>query len=818
MSLQDLRFALRQLIRNPTLTVIAILVLGVGIGATTALFSVVDAVVLEPLPFPEPEELVRLQELTPDGDSMSVSAANFLDFKAQSRSFEDLAAVDLPSASTLTQGDEPERFVTQAVTPSFFRILDAEPVLGRNFLHDETIPGEPPRAVILTHGLWQRRFGGDPDLVGQALELDGASLEVVGVLPEGFSFLQNPELFLPLAPDPDHPRDDHRLEAFGRLADGVSVETARSELGTLAARLAETYPDSNEGYGVLLTPFRETHIGEDVIRASWILFAAVGLLLLLACANVSNLLLARATTRRAEMALRTALGAGREQLIRQLLTESIVLAVLGAGVGVLVAFWSVSAIASLDVLPALVTVDVDREVLIFALGAALVTGLVFGLAPALQASHGDIKTILNAGGRNAPPRERRLRDALAVGELALATILLVAAGLLGQTFLRLLESHPGFTTDGVVAVELSLPAERYPEFEPPTANYYREIVERLEALPGVEAAGAIMVRPWSGLRPRNQVVPERGPRADGDPLPIQWRAVTPGSFDALEIPLLSGRLFGPEDRVDRDVQEIEEGEEGKEGESPALAAVVSRSLAERLWPVGEAVGERLRWGDAEGSAIVVVGVVGDVQDVEYGAPPPPMLFVPHESVPWSDMTIVARTAGDTATGDAAVLAAAVQREIRAVDPVIAVPVPEPLAASRRHAMATPRFHLLLMTVFAAVALLLAATGVYGVLSFAVAERSREIGIRLALGARPADMMSLVLRVGLRLIVLGLGLGVLGAVAASQLLESLLYETPAVHPATYAAVAVLLASVAFFASYLPGRRATRVDPREAILNE
>ena len=786
---QDLVYAGRQLRKAPLFTAIAVLTLALGIGATTAIFSVVDAVVLRPLPYPEPERLVRLWESNPQTDEFSVSDPNFLDWRQSNRSFTDMAAIRYASF-TLAGDGEPVRIDVAAVSASFFSLLGVRLELGRAFLPEEDRPGGPP-VVLLGHRLWQERFGADPGIVGKSVRLDGRSFTVLGVVPADFRFLPWAQIWIPLAPDAAAERDDHWLDVVARLKPGVSVTQARADMDALAARLAVRYPDSNREWGAHLVPLPEVIVGPQVTRTMLALFAAVGLLLLMACVNVSNLLLARASVRGREMGLRAALGAGRGRLLRQLLTESVLLSLVGAAVGLGVARGAVALLQALgpEGVPRLDEVVLDGRVLAFTAAAALLTGVLFGLAPALQASRTDLYALLQQGGRTALVGGRRLRDGLVVGELALAMVLLIGAGLMIGSFLRLQRVETGYRTQDVLAVPIELPEREYPPERRMLA--VRDVQERIAALPGVRAVGATNAPPFGGFRPANRFAVEgREARPDDEYLSADWRAVTPGFFPALGIPLRRGRFLTAEDR-----------------HGAPEAIVISETLAARLWPDADPVGRRLLWGGAGGQPLTVVGVVGDVRDMELEAAPHSVVYLPHAQFPWLSMTLMIHTEGNPAG-----LPAAIRRALHDQDASLPLPEIRPLAASLDGALGAPRFRMLLFAFFAAVALVLAVTGVYGVMTFAVTSRTRDIGIRLALGARPGGILALVLRRGLLLTGVGIALGCAGAFALTRFLASLLFGTTPTDPVVFATVALLLAAVATCAGLFPAGRAAAIDPR------
>lgn len=792
--LADLRSAARTLRRSPGFALVAGLTLAVGIGATTSIFSVLHAVVLRPLPYPAPERLVWVSETTPQGDDFSASERNYLDFREQVGSLTGLAAA-ADREVTLLGDDEPERLSALAVTPSFFGVLGVEPALGRAFLPEEESPSAD--VAVLSHGLWTSRFASDPGVVGRQLDLRGARRTVVGVMPPDFVSPGDPDVWIPLAPDPGAAREDHELAMIGRLAPGVSLPAAAAEMAAVARRLGERFPESNGGWGVRLVPLADRMIGPDVARTMWVLMGAVGLLLLLMCANLANLLLARGVSRRREMGLRTALGAGRGRLARQLLAESLLLALGGGAAGLLLAVWGVPLVRAL--LPAgtprVEEVSVSGAVLAFALGASFLASLLFGLFPALQASATDVAAALREGGRASSAAGRRVRDSLVVGEVALAMTLLVAAALLAGSFLRLQRVETGFAEAETLAVPITLSGAALEE-DGAGGGFLPEVEARLRALPGVEAVGATNVAPLEGGGTVVNLSVEGRPSGPGETSFARWRSVTPGFFDAAGVALLRGRTLEPADFAP---------------DAPSVV-VVTGAFAAKVLPGEDPLGRRVAMGVNGTNWRTIVGVVEDVRDVEVAESPQPLFFFPHTGG-WPWMTLLVR-----ASGDPIALAGAVRRAVWEVDPTLAVPRVEPISAARRDAVAGPRFNLLLMGAFAAVALALALIGVYGIMSHSVLQRTREMGIRIALGARPERVVGMVLGRGARLVAAGVALGTVAALASARLLGSLLFETPPSDPLVLAGTAATLALAGLASAWVPARRAARVDPMEALRHE
>jgi putative ABC transport system permease protein len=792
----DLRYAARSLRRNPGFALVAVLTLALGIGATTAIFAVIDAVMLRPLPFAQPERLVHVWETTPEGEVFTAADPNYLDLRDRNRTFEAMAAYKQAALSLTGHGDA-RRLEGMAVTHSLFPLLGVRPALGRTFLPEEDSPGGDTRVALLGHALWQDQFGGDPAIVGSTITLDRQPYTVTGVMPEGFEY-PGAELWIPLAPDPARERDDHWLWIVGRLRPDVTLAAAQGDLQSIARSYGEQHPVIG-GWGIRLESMSERIVGPGFRQTMLVLLGGVGGLLLIGCLNLANLLLARATARQTEIGIRSALGAGRSRIARQLLTESLLLAALGSAAGLVVAAWAIGTLRGLAPgwVPRLDEVAIDWRVMAFAFGLGLATSLLFGLAPAVRASRVELAQTLRQGGRSVSPSHRRLRNGLVVVQVALATALLVSAGLLMRSFMRLQAADPGFDAAGVVAVPIQFDEAAYGEAWRRVV-FLDQLVERIEAVPGVVAAGASAVDPFSGWNLSNDVTPAERAAEVGASGYVQagWRAVTPGFFSAMRIPLLRGRTFTGADPYD----------------GPVIG-VVTAALAERLWPGEDPVGKQLFRGGVDGEPLTVIGVVGDYHDVNIGGDPPLILFIPNNQMAWPSMTLLVRSALD---GPA--VAAAVREQIRALDPNLPVPEIRPLERSVSAAVAGPRFRSVLLGAFAAIALILAAVGVYGVASFGVARRIREFGVRLALGATPADVSGMVLRSGLALAAAGVALGIVAAWGLSRFLSTLLYDLSPTDPGTFAAVALLLGAVTVLATYLPGRRASRVDPVVALRDE
>jgi putative ABC transport system permease protein len=800
---QDLLYAFRRLRANPGFTAVAILTLALGIGANSAIFSVINAVLLRPLPYPESHRLVGVYHVW-QGQRAVMSPANFLDLRAQSRTLEDAAAIDRTEV-TITGAGEPIRIDASAVSASFFNVLRARPLLGRTFAPDENAPGKD-RVVVLAYGLWQQRFGGRTDIVGSSISIDGTPRAVIGVMPRGFSYPREQSLWIPLeyTDRTRSARGAWYLRAIARLKPGVSAEQSAGEIAALGTALEKQYPRANTDVGFTTYPLHEALVG-DVRPALLVLVGAVGFVLLIACANVANLLLARAMARETELAVRTAVGAGRGRLVRQLLTESLMLGLLGGLAGLLIAFWGADMLVALqpDGIPRLNEVAIDRDVALFTLGVSLLAGLVFGAIPALQMTRGSLAGSLKYAGRaNMAGRGNvRMRAMLVVAEMALAVMLLAGAGLLIKSFGRLQGVDPGFRPEETLSFELSLPPTKYSE-QTQIVSFYDRLVERMRALPGVQAAGGVMGLPLSGLGFNFTFrVLGRPEYAPGQHQDIAVRVATPDYFRTLGIPLKRGRLFADTDTA----------------QGPKVA-LLSETAARQHFPNEDPIGQRIElgWHGGPGATRAggeVVGIVGDVRefglDEEYAAE----IYLPMRQWPVGSMTIVARSVVPPLS-----LVEDVKRAVGEIDPDLPVSNVRTVEELVADSVAQPRFYMLLLAAFAGVALILAAIGIFGVMSYTVSQRTREIGIRMALGAHSSSVVSMVVRQAMWLALLGLSLGVVGALALSQTITTLLFDLSPTDPFTFATVATLLALVAFLASWLPARRAASVDPMVALRAE
>ncbi|MGH9789365.1 MAG: ABC transporter permease [Candidatus Acidiferrales bacterium] len=799
---QDLRYGARQLARSPGFTAVAVLTLALGIGANTAIFSVANAVLLQPLPYQEPDRLVRLWESNPGRNwpFFSASAPNFNDWVQQNRSFESLAATE-GATFNLTGTGEPERLRGRRVTSNFFALLGVELELGRNFTPEEGRPASA-RVAILSHGLWQRRFGADPGILGRTLRLDGESYEIVGVLPGTFRFTPGTEVWGPLAIDWNEPgradRSNHTLLVVGRLKPGVTLAQAQADLESIAKRLEQQHPQSNGGWGVRTATFYDWIFSEETRQGIWVLLGAVGFVLLIACANVANLLLARLPGRQREFALRAALGAARVRVFRQLLTESALLAVLGCLGGVLLAAWGTETIASTASInvPRLDETRLDTTVLAFSVLLSVLTSVFFGLVPALQASGTNLGEVLKEGSRGTVGSRHRLRGALVVSEIALALMLLVGAGLMLRSLLHLQAVPLGFQAENVLVMRINLPPSRYPDGGQRVA-FYNDLLERIRSVPGVRGAAAIMGLPFEGWNWAQEINIE-GRESAGEPLSADVQAVTPNFFRTMEIPLLSGRDFSQQDG-DRDAPGV---------------VVVSEGFARRFFPGQDAVGQRFRTLPTN-PPLTIVGVVGEIRanNDSLRAEPRPTFYHCSCQVGFSSMAVLARTGPPPET-----LTSALRSQVHSLDPELPVYNVRTLEAVVHDAVGESRFQAALLAVFAGLALLLAAVGIYGVMAYSVSQRAHEIGVRMALGAQPGAVLSLILGQGARLALLGVVLGLGSAFALTRLLSTLLYRVAPTDPITFAGVSVLLLAVALLVCWLPARRAARVDPMVALRYE
>ena len=809
--IQDIRFGLRVLAKSPGLTIVATIALALGIGANTAIFSVVNAVLLRPLPFPNPDALTALYESDLQGGGLygSHSYPNFFDLRAQNTTFERVAAYH-GSDFILTGRSEPVRLRGEVVTANLFALLGVNPLYGRTFLPDEDKPSPTGRVVVLSEQLFRRQFNADQSLLNQAITLDGERFTVVGVMPESFEFpIQNEpvELWTTIAGDAagEHPvtaaRGAHFLQAIGRLKPNVTLAQAQSDLTTVAARLEQQYPDTNNHKSLHLESELETLVS-DVRPTLFILLGAVACVLLIACANVANLLLARATGRYKEMAVRSALGASRARVIRQLLTESILLSLVGGAGGLLLAVWWSDLLIALgkENIPRAVQVGIDWRVLGFTGGVSILTGIIFGLFPAVHSSKTELVESLKEGGRGTSEgaRRNRIRNVLAVGELAIAVVLLVSAGLLIKSLWRLQNVDSGLQPENVLTFAVAVPGARYDAAK--QVQFFSELQKRLESLPGVQSASAIMPLPLSGnfysisFQIQGREVAEKDQPASS----IFFTGAD--YFRTMGIPIIKGRDFDQHDQ---------------HGSLPV--AIITEEFARQYFPNEDPIGKRLSPGistfDNERVYREIIGVVADIRNLRLNTAPKPAYYVSLAQVPFSQMTVVVKTAQDPKS-----VVNAATKEVAAMDSEVPLFNVKTMREYLSASVAPPRFNTTLLSIFAGVALVLTLVGLYGVMSYSVAQRTNEIGIRLALGAQSRDVLLMIVKQGSRLILIGLTIGLAGAYALTRLIESLLFGVTAKDPFTFGAAALLLALVAILACYIPAWRATKVDPLVALRYE
>jgi putative ABC transport system permease protein len=814
---QDLRYGARMLRKQPGFTFVAVLTLALGIGANTAIFSMVNAVLLRPLPYHDPARITMLWSDNPAIQlglrELPPTNADIVDWREQNQVFERIAAYRSSFANLSAEG-EAERVGGAAVTFDFFPLLGIDPILGRTFTAEEDQP-DKNRVVVISHGLWRRGFGGDPNILGKTVTLDSVDFTVIGVMPPGFNFPRGAEMppgygfgpqadiWIPLAMSAERwqRRNQRQLVAIGRLKPGVSLAQAQAEMSSIAQRQAQDHPDTNAGWLVRLVSLKDQVVGKTR-PLLLVLLGAVAFVLLIACADVANLLLARAAARQKEIAIRAALGAGRRRVIRQLLTESVLLSSLGGALGLLVAYWGVEVLiaASPTNIPRLRDTTLDLWVLGFTAGISLLTGILFGLAPAVQATRTNLSEALKDGGRgSATAVQRRLHSLLIVSEVALALVLLVGAGLLIRSFSRLMAVDPGFNPQSVLAMDVMLPGAKYRTQES-RRNFYQQVLARVETLPGVSAAGGISDVPLSGaeglygLAIEGQPPVSRGqePNTDG-------RYVTTNYFRAMGVPLLEGRAFTESDVAGR----------------PEVA-IINETIARQLFPGEDPIGKRIKLGradDSNESWLTVVGVVGDVKSAALESAPRPQVYRPFMQFSWTNLSLVIRTESDPLQ-----LASAVRSEVKAIDPNQPVANVRTMEQAVTESVARRRFIMLLLSLFAAMALVLTVVGLYGVISYSVTQRTHEFGVRMALGAQARDVLRLVVRDGLRLTALGVGIGLAAAFALTRGMASLLFNVSASDPLTFALVTALLVVVAIVSSCIPARRATKVDPIIALRYE
>jgi len=805
------------LLKSPGFTLVAVLTLALGIGANTAIFSVVNFVLLRPLPYANPDQLVMIWErnLKRGWTESPTSSGNFVDFRTSARTLEVAGFTDTEANFNLTGGDQPERVAGLRVSANLFQMLGVNPVRGRYFLPQEDQPGAG-HVLILGYGLWQRTFGANPNLVNQPIQLNSQSYTVIGIMPPDFKFppafsamvgsseesVTNADLWVPLTTD-DIPlvRDRRDVKMIGRLKPGITVTQAQADINAIASRLDKEYPDVNGGLESHVIPLREQVTG-DIRLALFVLMAAVGLVLLIACANVANLLLAKATSRQKEIAIRTALGANRLRILRQLLTESLLLGLFGGLLGLLFALAGAkSLIAFVTVnIPKLKDFSFDAKVLLFTLLIALLTSLIFGLAPAIDASKPNLNEALKEGGRGSGggSSRNRLRNFLVIAEVALAVVLVTASGLMFRSFMRLQSVNPGFNPQNLVTLEVELPDAKY-HADQQRQTFQQQLLQRVTTIPGVQSAGTVDNVPF-GVNAFNTSF-----MIEGRPIPAVterprafYRVISPNYFLAMGIPFHRGNQF-----TDRDTAEV-----------PGVA-IINETAARKYWPGEDPIGKKIKRGRPESKNpwLTIVGITGSASQLSLREESQPEIYVPYLQNTTRNFTLVVRTASDPRN-----LAGVIRKEVWAADkdlPVSSMKLMEELISN---STAQPRFYVILLTVFAALALILAAVGVYGVMAYSVTLRTRDIGIRMALGARPMDIFKHVVGQALILALIGLGIGLVLAIASTQAMSTLLFGVSAADPLTLAGTALILLAVALLASYLPARKATKVDPMVALRYE
>jgi putative ABC transport system permease protein len=806
---KDLRYGVRSLLKHPGFAAIVVVTLAVGIGASSAIFSVVNTVLLRPLPYPQAERIVAIQELTKDGKRVQVTPANFLDWRAQNTVFEQLAAI-LTRPANLALAEQAERIDLAMTSANFFSVFGTQPEHGRLFISSDEQAGHAP-VVVVSHGLWQRRFAGDASLVGKPITLDGVSYTVVGIAPAGFQYPDKTDVWVPpfkLAPALNERMDVTQVRGFGFLSavallrPGVSLTQAASEMETITARLRQQYPDTNNRRFNRVVSLH-THLVGETGPMLWLLFGAVGFVLLIACANVANLLLASAATRQKEMAIRSALGASRLRVVQQLLTESLMLAFAGGVIGLLLALWGVPLMTKLlpQDFPRLGEIKLDWRVLGFTLAASVFTGILFGLAPALQISKTDVQETLKESGRGASSsrRHNRMRNLLIVGEVALSVVLLVGAGLLFRSFLQLQAVNLGFASQQVLTLRLSPAGSNYRR-DADYISFYSQTMQRISAIPGVEGVGAINTLPLDKG-------PTAGFRIEGRPplTPDKWpggnyRSVSSDYFRAMNIPVVQGRAFNERDT-----------------EGAPLVMIINQALASRDFPNDNPVGKRINLGntDSKGQPVwwEIVGVAANIRSLEVREEATPEFYLSSLQDTFTNMFVVIRTSVEPTS-----VAAAVRRAPAEVDKSAAVSDVRTMEHIVNDAVTQPRFNLFLLGLFSGIALLLSAAGIYGVTAYGVTQRTHEFGIRMALGAQVSDVLKMIIRQGMVLISVGIAVGLLASFALTRLLRTLLFGVSVTDPLTFVVITLLLTLVALLACYIPARRATTVDPLVALRYE
>ncbi len=799
--LQDVRYGLRMLVKNPGFTLVAVLTLALGIGANTAIFTVVNAVLLRQMPFPQSNRLMAVYHSYPDINLLhaSVDPGSWDYYQRNAKSFESIAAYSgWRAPQNLTGVGDPQRVRAVMVTGNYFKVLDVSPMLGRALLPSDDQPGS--RQAVLGYGLWKERFAGDRNILNKEIALNGMNYTVVGVMPAGFQYPDKAELWVPIGFTTEQMHESTEfLEVVGRLRPGVTPQNAAAEFAKITQEIRRQNPEIGTAFDVVTEPLQTVEVG-DVSKPLWVLLGAVMLVLLIACVNIANLLLARATIRQRELSIRAALGASRMRIIRQLLTEGVLLALFGGGLGLAFGYWGVDALMSVVPmeLPSFVHVTVDSKVLFFTIGISVFSGLLFGIIPALHVSGSGLNDALKEGGRSAAPGRHGTRRALVVSEIALAMVLLVAAGLMIKSFMRILQADPGFNAQNALTANIALPTTKYHDPEQ-MRTFFRDVEQRLTTIPGVSASGLVSTLPlntgWTNtffVRGHSEIKPD----------PHGYIALTTrGYASAMQIPLHRGRFLEDGDTADS-----------------APVAVIDENAARMYWHNEDPIGKEIAL-TSEGTLEKpvwrrIVGIVGSVKhrsatDLDTKG----QVYLPYQQLPMPNMSIVVRGSGDPAA-----LAGAVREQVSHVDRELPVYAVRTMSSLFDDFVAQPRFNMFLLGIFAGLALLLAAVGIYAVMSYSVTQLTHEIGVRMALGARQIDVLGMVLKQAVKMAVIGLGIGIAGALLATRVLQSLLFGVRAYDVGTFLSIGLLLSAVALLASFMPARRATRVDPLVALRYE
>ena len=816
---QDIRYGARMLVKNPGVTIIVIIALALGIGANTAIFSVVNAVLIRPLPYHESERLVFLNEKSPVLDEMSISYPNFLDWRAHNQTFEKMGVYNRASYN-LTGAGEAERIVTGQVSADLFSVLRVNALHGRVFTNDEDKPGGTP-VVVLSYALWQRRFGGQTSVLNQPLTLNGKPYTVIGIMPESYAYPSRAEMWVPVGQLSDQVSWQNRgnhpgLYGVARLKPGATFEQADADMNNVGANLEKQYPDTNASTRPRLRPLLEVFV-VDARRALWVIFGAVGFVLLIACANIANLLLARATARKKEMAIRTAVGASRWRIVRQLLTESVLLSLIGGAIGLALAHWGVQLIlyVSPNAIPRSREIGLDWTVLAFTVGISFVTGILFGLIPAIQAGDVDVHETLKESGRGNSGRQW-LRSGLVVVEVATTLVLLISAGLMIRSFYMLQKVNPGFSHEHLTSFSISLPQKKYATDEV-RHSFYNRLLENIRALPGVESVAAASGLPLGNNGWQTSFVIDGQPPPPREQTPLMEAClVTPDYFKAMNIPVLRGRVFNDRDDrshlAGRDLSKLNENQRSIAGVNKI---VIDEEFAKRYWPNEDAVGKRVKLGtSADAPVLEVLGVVGRVKMESLNQNSDRVQgYFAFNQTPQGGMTVVIKGASDPNQ-----LISSIRGVVTSLDPDQPIYSPRTMDEIRAESVAPERLNLTLLSLFAGIALVLAIVGIYGVMSYSVTQRTHEIGIRMAIGASPLDVFKMILGHGMKLALVGVVIGLAGAFALTRLMATMLFGVAPTDAMTFGGISVLLITVALLACYLPGRRATKVEPTISLRYE